>query len=61
LHGFFALSFLKGLEATDHSHGLGVQMAFAESFWMISEGKIKLGIGNFSSLLQKRYNCKIVL
>jgi hypothetical protein len=43
-----ALSFLRRLEAANHSHGVGVQMALAEPFWMVSEGKEKLGIGNFS-------------
>jgi hypothetical protein len=48
-----ALSFLRGLGAADHNHDLGVQMALVEPFWMVSEGKEKLGIGNFSFLLKK--------
>jgi hypothetical protein len=40
---------LRELGATGHSHDLGVQMVLVDSFWMISEGKEKLGIGNFSS------------
>jgi hypothetical protein len=47
LKGFLALSFLRELGAADLCHDLGVQMELVEPFWLISEGKEKLGIGNF--------------
>jgi hypothetical protein len=34
-----AMSFLRGLGATDHSHDPVVQMALVEPFWMVSEKK----------------------
>jgi hypothetical protein len=43
-----ALSFFRSLGVADYSHDPDIQMALVEPFWMVSERKEKLGIGNFS-------------
>jgi hypothetical protein len=43
----FVPKFPRGLGATDHSHDPGILMAHVKPFWMVLEGKKKVGIGNF--------------
>jgi hypothetical protein len=55
---------LCGLGPTHHSHNPVVQMELVRPFLMVSEGKEKLGIGNFGIFFlpsTERSNCRMVL